>query len=623
MRASRYRWADTALVAFLGISVSACAYRPLGPDAAHVLPQPGAQAGGGRLDPPLPLLDPLPRVSPGELGMPKPDILSVSVRDVPLRDLLFAVARDFKLNLDVHPAVDGVVTMNAVNQTLVEILDRLVAMQGIRYEIQGNNLIILPDEPILRHYRIDHINVERAMDSRIGATTAIGGSVGGGGGGGGSSGSASEIRTATRNQFWTRLIENVRDLLRETDRLLPSDSSSQGSGAGLSGVTGALQPSGSSDAGPAQVLSQSGQAGATGTSLAADMRFREAASVIANPEAGLLSVRATHRQHLKVREFLDRVLRQSALQVFIEATVVEVELFDQYQQGINWNLLRDNLSLVRLQPSEILPGGTPASGAVPSVLTWSPSHSMGSWRLDATLRLLESFGNAKVLSSPRLTAANNQPAMLKVTEDIVYFRITFQYNPPQDNTPARVDVSSTPTTVSVGLVLQVVPQIGEGDEVTMVLRPTLTSIKSFVDDPAIPVLLAQARQNINISEVRSQIPQIQTREMESIVKVRSGEVVVLGGLMREEDRNTTDQVPGASQLPFIGEALRYRQRRSSKSELVIFLRPTVVRSGYGSEHLQRLPRSTFERAGNVLPEKALSGPLLWPGLNGGSGGLHP
>ncbi|MDM7457724.1 MAG: hypothetical protein P3W97_010870 [Tepidimonas sp.] len=348
--------------------------------------------------------------------------------------------------------------------------------------------------------------------------------------------------------------------------------------------------------------------------------------MIANPESGLLTVRATHRQHLKVREFLDRVLRQSAQQVFIEATVIEVELFDQYQQGVNWNLLRDNNALLRFRPSETLPGGTPSSGSVPSVLTWSPSQSAGSWRIDAVVRLLESFGNARVLSSPRITAVNNQPSILKVTEDVVYFRVNFQYEPPQQGSPARVDVSSEPNTVSVGLVLHVTPQIAEGDEVTMVLRPTLTSIKDFVDDPAIPILLAQARQSVDVGAVRSRIPQILTREMESIVKVRSGEVVVLGGLMREENRNATDQVPGASQLPLIGEALRYRQRRSSKSELVILLRPTVVASGYGSEHLNKLSRTTWQRATGVLPEQqAPSGTLRWPSFGGAQepGGRQP
>lgn len=560
------------------------------------------------------LLDPAPRLLSEDLRPSRPNTFSVSVRNVPLRDFLFAVARDAKYNIDVHPAVDGVVTMNVVDQTLVEILDRLVMMFDIRYEIQGANLIVLPDEPILRHYRIDHLNVERTLESRIGATTAIS-SGGSGGSGGGGSASTTEIRSKSDNRFWTSLVENVRDLLRETDKLLPGDG-----GSGASGASGGAPPSGGSPAPasptPRQPQAQQGQTGVVSAGVgAAAVRFREAASVIANPEAGLLSVRATHRQHLKVREFLDRVLRQSALQVFIEATVVEVKLFDQYQQGINWNLLRQNNSRLRLGPSEILPGGTPASGIVPSILTWSPSTTMGSWRVEAFLRLLESFGNTRVLSSPRITAVNNQPSILKVTEDIVYFRVSFQYEPPQQGSPGRVDVSSNPSTVSVGLVLQVIPQIGEGDEVTMVLRPTLTSIKDYVDDPAIPILLAQARQNFDINEVRSRIPQIQTREMESIVKVRSGEVVVLGGLMHEENGNAADQVPGASQLPLIGEALRYRQRHSSKSELVILLRPTVVASGYGSEHMQRLQRSTIDRITGALPEEAPSGPLRWPGLS--------
>jgi general secretion pathway protein D len=175
-----------------------------------------------------------------------------------------------------------------------------------------------------------------------------------------------------------------------------------------------------------------------------------------------------------------------------------------------------------------------------------------------------------------------------------------------------LNVTSTPNTISVGLVLQVTPQIGQGDEITLVLRPTLTSVKGYVDDPAVPVLLAQASQSLELPQVRSQIPVIQTREMESIVKVRSGEVVVLGGLMRDENSNAADQIPGASQIPLIGDALRYKQRKNAKSELMIFLRPTVVPAGYGRELLPASARDMVHRAVSPLPTLPAN-PALLPG----------
>jgi len=199
-----------------------------------------------------------------------------------------------------------------------------------------------------------------------------------------------------------------------------------------------------------------------------------------------------------------------------------------------------------------------------------------------------------------------------VTDEIVYFRLTSTIQTVEGLPRPILNVTSTPNTISVGLVMQVTPQIGQGDEITLVLRPTLTSIKGYVDDPAVPVLLAQASQSLELPQVRSQIPLIQTREMESIVKVRSGEVVVLGGLMRDENSNAADQIPGASQIPLIGDALRYKQRKNAKSELMIFLRPTVVPAGYGREHLPASARDMVNRAVSPLPTLPAN-PVLLPG----------
>jgi general secretion pathway protein D len=560
-----------------------------------------------------PLLEAVPP-APSLDGAPaKPPTFSVSVRDVPVRDLLFAVARDAHINIDIHPAVDGVVTVNAVDQTLPEILDRLVQQVNMRYELQEGHLLVLPDEPVLRHYRVDHLNVERSLESTMGASSAIAG--GGAGGGSAGAGSSAEIKNSSKNQFWARLTENLRDLLRETDKLLPGDDGSAASGAATSTAPGRATGGGAAPSGVAGAPAAAGAVSGVGSAIRAPApRYREAASVIANPEAGLISVRATHRQHLKVREFLDRVLAQSAQQVFIEATVVEVNLFDQYQQGINWNLLRNDLSLLRFSPSTpegVLPGGTPGTGGVPSVLTLSPSASRGTWRIDLALRLLESYGNTRVLSSPRITAVNNQPALLKVTEEVVYFRLTSTIQTVEGLARPILNVTSTPNVVSVGLVMQVLPQIGQGDEITLALRPSLTSIKGYVDDPAVPILLAQAGKSLELPQVRSQIPLIQTREMESIVKVRSGEVVVFGGLMREENGNAADQVPGASQIPLLGDALRFKQRKNNKSELMIFLRPTVVRAGYGREHLPGSARDFVQRAVAPLPDQSAN-PVRFP-----------
>lgn len=588
------------LVLLLALGLTACASNAPAPGAGHLRPQAAAQG-----QPPAlvdaPLLPP-----PPSTARAKADVFSVSVHNVDIRSLLFAIARDARLNLDVHPDLAGTVSMNAIDQTLPEILDRAARQVNMRYEMEGRNLFVMPDAPVLRHYRVDYLNVAREARSEIGASTSI--ARGGSGGGAGNS-SNSTLTNNSHNRFWETLTQNIRDLLRETDKIIPEGGE-------------AAAPAAAPAPAPAPAASAPAGVAAPVTPAPAPARFRESASVIANPETGVISVRATYRQHMRVREFIDRVMKSAGRQVMIEATIVEVNLSDEYQQGINWSLVRNGLPLLQVGPAgTVLPSGVPVSGVIPSMANFTPSYTrMGgnnTMQLFVALRLLESFGNTKVLSSPKISALNNQAALLKVTEDLVYFTLSANYTPGSAGSAPTFTLTSTPNTVSVGLVMSVMPQVGEGDEVTLILRPTLSRVVSYVDDPAVPIYLAQARNDgINVSEISSRIPQIQTREMESVIKVRSGDTAVLGGLMRDDVSGTTDQTPGIGSVPGLGELFKYKKKASSKSELVIFLRPTVVSSAsLTGDHQPFEPH--LSEALRPMPERMKPAPVEPEPLPGG------
>ena len=590
------------MVLLLALGLTACASNAPAPGAGHLRPQAAAQG-----QPPAlvdaPLLPP-----PPSTARAKADVFSVSVHNVDIRSLLFAIARDARLNLDVHPDLAGTVSMNAIDQTLPEILDRAARQVNMRYEMEGRNLFVMPDAPVLRHYRVDYLNVAREARSEIGASTSI--ARGGSGGGAGNS-SNSTLTNNSHNRFWETLTQNIRDLLRETDKIIP-----EGGEAAAPAAAPAPAPA------PAPAASAPAGVAAPVTPAPAPARFRESASVIANPETGVISVRATYRQHMRVREFIDRVMKSAGRQVMIEATIVEVNLSDEYQQGINWSLVRNGLPLLQVGPAgTVLPSGVPVSGVIPSMANFTPSYTrMGgnnTMQLFVALRLLESFGNTKVLSSPKISALNNQAALLKVTEDLVYFTLSANYTPGSAGSAPTFTLTSTPNTVSVGLVMSVMPQVGEGDEVTLILRPTLSRVVSYVDDPAVPIYLAQARNDgINVSEISSRIPQIQTREMESVIKVRSGDTAVLGGLMRDDVSGTTDQTPGIGSVPGLGELFKYKKKASSKSELVIFLRPTVVSSAsLTGDHQPFEPH--LSEALRPMPERMKPAPVEPEPLPGG------
>ena len=550
------RWSPSLGLVWV-VGLAACSAPPAPPVSKnHMLPAPvvAGKPPEFATQPPLPKP---PRPTP------KQEVYSVVMQNVSVQQLLFALARDARLNVDIHPAITGAVTMNVRDQTLTEILDRVARQVDLRYEMQGRNLSILPDTPYLKNYRIDYPNIQRDTVTNISTSTNVAST-------GAGNASNSAIVNTSNNRFWTTLVANVRDLLRETDKVLPG---ADASGAGTSGAGGGVASSAATGAATSGAAGGGATAGTgvTGAS-AARAQFREAASVITNPETGNISVRATQNQHDKVREFLDRVLRSARRQVLIEATIVEVDLSSRFQQGINWSLLRPDGTTAGGWTANISPMG-PVNGfqtGGPSGISSLARITFTGSDLTGVLSMLESFGTLRVLSSPKISVLNNQSSVLKVVDNKVYFTISVTPGTAATlTTPATPAIyTSTINTVPIGFLMSVVPQISESDEVTLNLRPTISRITGYAVDPS-PALAQNG--------VTNRIPEVQTREMESVLRVQSGGVAILGGLMQDSRNNNTDEVPGLNRLPVVGGLFKYRDEASKKTELVIFLRPTVLR----------------------------------------------
>ncbi len=548
--------------------LSACGTQPIVPSPLHVTAT--AAPNSGIPEPVRQSAIPLP-----PRPAPKVETYSVTVYKVPVQSLLFALARDAKLNVDIHPGITGEVTLNALNQTLPQLLSRISKQIDMRYELDGANLLVMPDTPYLHNYKIDYVNVSRSTTSKVSIATQIATAGAAGGGEGGGNNSTTVVTNISDNNFWKTLIENVKDILRETDKVIPDATSS---GAPAATAVPVSVPAPASVAATHSGAAQPAAVAAANEVLAAPHEtYREAASVIANPETGLLSVRATGRQHEKIQEFLDMVLSSAKRQVLIEATVIEVQLNDQYQQGINWASLRTNptkgLSLGQGQIGNLSSGVSP--GATPGMLLLSylnpESRIGGLGNISATVQLLESFGKVKVLSSPKISVLNNQTALLKVVDNIVYFTITATTELATPTSPRITTYTSDRQAVPVGFVMSVTPQISDSDEVTINVRPSISRVVGYVQDPN--PALANA-----VVPVVSNVPVIQTREMESVLKVASGQIAVMGGLMQDSIDNRKDSVPGMGKIPFFGNLFSYKNESSNKTELVIFMRPVVIKS---------------------------------------------
>ncbi len=458
---------------------------------------------------------------PPPVAAPATEKYTVVVHEVPVKELLFALARDAAVNVDVDPGIDGIVTLNAIDQTLPQILDRIARQVDMRYEIRDQNILVMPDRPYFRSYPVDYVNLSRDTSGTISVATQIS-TTGAGGGAGGDNNSTTAITNTANNRFWLTLTRNIQALVGET---------ASGSAEDLP-VTG---------------------------------------GVIPNPESGIINVRATAKQHEEVQRFIDRVLANAQRQVLIEATVVEVDLSDQYQQGIDWRVLDKGADI---DIAQFLSG--PVSSAVPMgtatsfILNFLDRDADGSM-IQAAIRLLREFGDTKVLSSPRIMTLNNQVAVLKVVENVVYFEVDVEAGPTNPLTNiASVAVDTTAKTVPVGFVMTVIPQINENDAVTLDIRPTISSVTDSIQDPN-PELQRGDVQLVNL------VPQIQVREMESVLKVNNGQIAVLGGLIQDSVRQDSNRIPLLSDLPVLGDAFfKSRDNEYLRSELVIFLRPLVI-----------------------------------------------
>ena len=216
------------LSVMLVLAMSACAHEStVLPSKGHIDGQVTAQSGGNDSGKVSTANIPKPVVNNTYLPPPKPatkeQTYSIVVYDTPVKEVLFAIARDSKLNVDIHPSIRGNVTLNAVDQTLPAILERLSKQVDLTYKIQGNVLSITPDQPVLRTYGIDYVNMSRDTSGFIGAAAEISGTGQGaldaaGGSAGGSNSSRTSISSESKSHFWETLEKNIKDILAETDK---------------------------------------------------------------------------------------------------------------------------------------------------------------------------------------------------------------------------------------------------------------------------------------------------------------------------------------------------------------------------------------------------------------------
>ena len=499
---------------------------------------------------------------------PKPETsvvgYSLTAFDAPVHEIIYRLSEMSGYEVDIWPGVEGNLTINAINQPLRSILKRIADQLDLIVKIEQDLIQVKPDKAYWEHYRIDYVNIKRSSRDSIVMNMTVGGSVNPTQGGQ-ATGSRSSVEVASVHDFWSTLRSSLLSMTHDR-------STRPGASAPLLGDPAVLNR--------ADSLNSASLTEASSNINSSRALQNNASTVVINPEAGLVLVYANHKRQQEVQHYLDSITQRSERQVMIEASVVEVVLSENHQSGIDWSAtgfrnLSNREALMALPGAELM---------ADNVFTATLGNDIG-LDLNVGLKALEEYGDVQVLSSPKIMAVNNQTALLKVVDNQVYFTIDVS----RSTSTAGTDVtySTSVHTVPVGFMMSMTPFVSDKREVSLNIRPTISRIIGSVNDPNPDLIDAGAV---------SSIPIVQEREMETVLKLRDNQTAVIGGLIEDRQDNLTSGLPWLSRIPILGKTLfGYSERKTTKTELVIFIRPVIVdRPDIESGDLQSF-RSLLER----------------------------
>ncbi|MBX2838102.1 MAG: hypothetical protein KTR35_14690 [Gammaproteobacteria bacterium] len=437
--------------------------------------------------------------------------LSVNAVDMALPTLLYALATDAGLGLELHDELDARVTFRSQDLSLDATLSRLSSQTPLHWEIEFSVLHIWGATPYTDTYPVNYLNLNRRMVSTVGLATQVG-TINSTTQGAGLVANSSETRieNAVDHTFWSSVESDVEKLLS-----------------------------------------------ALGGNPIATI----------NRDAGFITLYGSHEAHAALDQYLQRLASQSEKQVLIQASVLEVVLREEFSAGVDWQVIGQRLPSLNaasvLTQSPVLSEETVDRLPAPTgLMSWV--FQDGSTDVATTLSLLEQFGDVNIISRPQLLALNNQSAVLKVVDNRVYF--TVQVERRSSDSRDEVVTQTEIKTVPVGLVMNVTPFISDDNAVMLNIRPTLSRILGFVNDPN-PELAA--------ANVTNGVPEIQVREMESLLRIENGETAVIGGLIQDSKDTVENQIPFLGDVPLLGRFFRSIKEVNRKSELIILLHPMV------------------------------------------------
>ena len=547
-----------SLIAILPLLLSACGGMRILPDTTfgriqEELKQPAARSAA------------LPKAAAEEAApvpalpapVPAEPRFDLAVNNAPASQVFTALVSGTRYSMLVPADLAGSITVNLKKVTLREALDTLRDIYGYEYRVQGTRIMIQSNTLQARVFKINYLAGRRQGQTEMRV-------------------SSSAITTAPGGGTGT-----------------PSSTTP---------ATGAASGSGSSGRAPDSSRVYTTQDadfwGEVATSLKTIVVAEGGRSVVLNPLTGVIVVKAMPAELRQVDAYLKASQIMVERQVMLEAKIVQVQLNDGFQSGINWAFFRqgDNsrFAVGVAQPNTTLSTNgaitstqanvTPGIGgnvAAAATGTGFMGLAFQAANFASLLNFLETQGNVQVLSSPRIATLNNQKAVLKVgTDDFFVTNVTTTTYTSGNNTVTSPSITTQP--FFSGIALDVTPQIDENGVITLHVHPSISVVseKNHVID------LGQLG-NFTLPLASSNI-----NETDSLVRVKDGQIVAIGGLMKQEQTDDRSQLPGLGNLPVVGTLFGQRNKNFSKQEIVILIKPTVIQDDWqqGLDEVQeRMP----------------------------------
>lgn len=529
-------------------------------------PRDGRMAGG---IPPL-----QPYVAEPNSNYKAMPLVSISVnQSIPLRDVLYEIAEQAEYDVEIDPRIRGSIIFSARNRPLDMVIDRIAEIAGLRYEFSDDMLRVEIDTPYHEIYKINYLALSRVNQSTISNDISI---VSGDDNADTETGSNFTATNESEIDFWAELETNLTQILesnRDANRLLTdrdprvtvADSNPapvdpiimDAEGNIIDGVPDVIVPVPDVNLNQEQVIEEEDDP---------SLEDPFAARFSLNRQAGLVSVFAPERIHNKVAEYMKELKKSVTAQVLIEAKVLEVVLNDEFSAGIDWNVALGNFGGFGFGPQ-----GAPA--LVRGILAGNNNVASNAninatgGDISAAVDALSRFGTVQALASPRLTVLNNQSAALNVAENVVYFEVDVEVTT-GDAGAAVQAIDTEARTVPEGVLINVQPAIDlDTGMISMAIRPTITTITQFTNDPN-PALAGAG--------VQSPVPNVNVQEFDSIIQMHDGQAVVMGGLIQDRVESTRNSTPVLGEVPVLGGLFRNQFDNIRKTELVVFLKATIV-----------------------------------------------